>query len=105
MMRDSHVTDELAALLDDVRSYVAFNFDRGPLLEQMSGRFQETKAGLQHAAHLYEGEGKFLSSRLHEITEKHHEVLAAPAVAPVTAEFNRISRAVYEAYEQRIVGF
>lgn len=97
--------DRLAGLIDDVRAYVAFNFDRGPMLEQMSARFQQTKAGLQHAAHLYEGEGKFLSSRLHEITQKHRVVLEAPAVAPVTADFNRISAAIYEAYESRIVGF
>jgi hypothetical protein len=97
--------DRLAALLDDLRAYVAFNFDRGPMLEQMSAGFEKTKAGLQHAAHLYEGEGKFLSSRLHEITEKHRVVLASPVVAPITSEFNRISQAVYEAYESRIVGF
>ena len=98
-------SDPLAALLDDLRAYVAFNFDRGPLLERMSADFEQTKAGLQHAAHLYEGEGKFLSSRLHEITEKHRAVLTAPVVAPVTSEFNRISREIYQAYQDRIVGF
>ncbi len=97
--------DRLAALLDDLRAYIAFNFDRGPTLERMSGEFAKTKAGLQHAAHLYEGEGKFLSSRLHDITEKHRLVLQSPVLLPVTGEFNRISDAIYKAYESRIVGF
>ena len=57
-------TDPLRALLDDVRSYDPFNFDRAPLLEIMSGRFAQTPAGLQHAAHLYEGENKMLGQRL-----------------------------------------
>ena len=98
-------SDPFAALLDDLRAYVAFNFDRGPMLERMSGQFEKTKAGLQHAAHLYEGEGKFLSSRLHDITLKHHVLLESPAVASVTADFNRTSQAIYEAYESRVVGF
>jgi hypothetical protein len=98
-------TDRLAALLDDLRAYVAFNFDRGPLLERMSADFETTKAGLQHAAHLYEGEGKFLSSRLHEITEKHREILESSVVSSVTADFNRISDRIADAYRNRIVGF
>ena len=52
--------DPLAALLDDVRGYVAFNFDRAPVLERLSAQFEQTPAGLQHAAHLYEGESKAL---------------------------------------------
>jgi hypothetical protein len=97
--------DRLAALIDDLRAFAAFNFERGPMLEQMSAGFEQTKAGLQHAAHLYEGEGKFLSSRLQEITEKHRVVLTSPAAAPVTSEFNRTSQAISQAYENRIVGF
>src|SRR6185295_11399005 len=41
--------DPLAALLDEVRAYVAFNFDRAPNLERLSAGFEKTPAGLQHA--------------------------------------------------------
>ena len=74
-------------LLDDVRGYVAFIFDRAPTLERMSGEFERTPAGLQHAAHLYEGENKFLGTRLDEILTKHHTVIDSPAAAPVTRDF------------------
>ncbi len=97
--------DPLAALLDDVRSYAAFTFGRAPVLERMSAEFERTEAGLQHATHLYEGEGKMLGERLERVLEKHHVVLAAPAVQPITADFVTISRRVHEAYANRIVGF
>jgi hypothetical protein len=97
--------DPLAALLDDVRGYVAFIFDRSPTLERMSGEFERTPAGLQHAAHLYEGENKFLGSRLGDILAKHHAVIEAPAVAPVTSEFVSVSRSIQEAYAHHVVGF
>ena len=97
--------DPLAAALDDVRAYVAFNFERAALLERMSAEFERTKAGLQHAAHLYEGEGKVLGVRLSDLLKKHQAVFDAPAVAPVTGEFVSISHAIYEAYASRIVGF
>jgi hypothetical protein len=71
----------------------------------MTAGFVQTQAGLQHATHLYEGEGKVLGVRLNDILEKHKAVLAAPAVAPITNEFNRLSRAVYQKYADRIVGF
>ena len=45
------------------RAYLAFNFDRAPVLEQMSAGFERTEAGLQHAAHLYEGESKVARHR------------------------------------------
>jgi hypothetical protein len=97
--------DPLAALLDDVRGYAAFTFDRAPVLERMSAGFIRTQAGLQHATHLYEGEGKVLGVRLHELLEKHAAVLAATELAPATSEFTRVSREVYAAYSNRIVGF
>jgi hypothetical protein len=97
--------DPLAALLDDVHAYAAFTFGRAPVLERMSAGFVQTEAGYQHATHIYEGEGKMLGVRLKEILDKHHAVLAAPAAAPVTAEFDRLSEGVYKKYADRIVGF
>ncbi len=97
--------DPLAALLDDLRAYLAFNFDRAPVLEEMSEGFQRTQAGLQHAAHLYEGESKYLGAGLSDILGKYQPVVDAPALAPVTSEFVTISRAIYEAYANHIVGF
>ena len=70
-----------------------------------SAGFIQTEAGLQHATHLYEGEGKVLGVRLHELLEKHAAVLGAAALAPTTGEFTRLSGEVYAAYSNRIVGF
>ncbi len=97
--------DPLAALIEDVRAYAAFTFDRAPVLERMSAQFEQTEAGLQHATHLYEGEGKVLGVRLAEILDKHRVVLTAPAVSAVTSEFATISRAVHAKYANRVVGF
>jgi hypothetical protein len=97
--------DPLAALLDDVRAYVAFNFARAPVLERLSGGFERTQAGLQHAAHLYEGEGKYLGTGLADIAKKYQAVLDAPAVAPITAPFASMTRALYDAYAHHVVGF
>jgi hypothetical protein len=97
--------DPLGALLADVRAYAAFTFDRAPVLERMTAEFVKTEAGLQHATHLYEGEGKVLGVRLAEILDKHAAVLAAPEVRPVTAEFVTVSKAVHDLYANRIVGF
>jgi hypothetical protein len=95
----------LAVLLDDVRAYVAFTFDRAPVLERMSGEFEKTEAGLQHATHIYEGEGKVLGERLADILQKHSGVFSAAAVRPVTDEFVTISRSIHDKYANRIVGF
>ncbi|OFW31519.1 MAG: hypothetical protein A3H97_03285 [Acidobacteria bacterium RIFCSPLOWO2_02_FULL_65_29] len=100
-----HVTDPLGALLEDVRAYAAFTFERARVLERMSATFEQTEAGLQHATHLYEGEGKVLGLGLAELLAKHHVVLSAPAVASTAAEFVAVSRAVHDAYANRIVGF
>ncbi|OFW15834.1 MAG: hypothetical protein A3F69_00090 [Acidobacteria bacterium RIFCSPLOWO2_12_FULL_66_10] len=97
--------DPLAALIDDLRAYVAFNFDRAPVLERLSGEFERTPAGLQHAAHLYEGESKYLGSGLSDIVTKYRAVVDAPALAPVTGEFVAIGRSIYEAYAHHVVGF
>ena len=103
--RRSTPHDPLGALLADVRAYATFTFDRAPVLERMTAEFVKTEAGLQHATHLYEGEGKVLGVRLAEILDKHAAVLAAPAVQPVTAEFVTVSKAVHDLYANRIVGF
>jgi hypothetical protein len=95
----------LGALLEDVRAYAAFTFDRAPVLERMSAEFVKTEAGLQHATHIYEGEAKVLGVQLAGILEKHRAVLSAPAVAPLVADFVTISRSVHDAYANRIVGF
>jgi hypothetical protein len=97
--------DPLAALLDELQAYAAYNFDRAPVLERMSAEFERTPAGLQHAAHLYEGECKELGARLKDILNKHHAVLESPATAPVTREFFSTSETVYEAYAEHVVGF
>jgi hypothetical protein len=97
--------DPLRALLDDVASYAGFTFGRAPVLERMTAEFVKTEAGLQHATHLYEGEGKVLGVRLADLLAKHAAVLSAPATASVTADFVRISRSVHDAYANRIVGF
>ena len=95
----------LQALLADVRAYVAFNFERAATLERMSAEFATTKAGLQHATHIYEGEGKYLGVQLAALLEKHRAALSPPAVEPVVRDFVATSRAVHDKYSNRIVGF
>jgi hypothetical protein len=97
--------DPLAALLDDVGAYVAFNFDRAATLESMSAEFEKTPAGLQHAAHLYEGEGKVLGMVLSRILDKHRKTIECPEAAPFTGEFLAESRQIVDAYARRVVGF
>jgi hypothetical protein len=95
----------LAALIDEAREYTAFNLRRSIMLERMSGAFERTPAGLQHATHLYEGEGKVLGARLSEALAKHRATLENPALAGLTAAFARSSAAVHDRYANRIVGF
>jgi hypothetical protein len=98
-------SDASRALIEDLRGYVAFSFERAATLEQMSAGFETTKAGLQHATHIYEGEGKYLGVQLDALLEKHARLLTAPAVQPAVAEFVVASRLIYEKYSNRIVGF
>ena len=95
----------LQALVADVRAYVAFNAARAATIERMSGEFERTKAGLQHATHLYEGEGKFLGVQLAALLDKHQAAISAPVAAPVVAAFVDTSRAIEAKYANRIVGF
>ena len=95
----------LHALLADVRAYVAFNFDRAATLERLSRDFATTKAGLQHATHIYEGEGKYLGVQLVDLLEKHRAVLASLDLAVIVGDFVTASRAIEAKYADRIVGF
>ena len=98
-------SNPLKAFLDDVRAYVAYNFDRATTLERMSGEFEKTKAGLQHATHIYEGEGKYLGVQLATLLEKHRAVLTSKEAGPIVAEFVTRARAIEAKYANRIVGF
>jgi hypothetical protein len=95
----------LRALVDDVSAYVDFTFNRAAVLERMSAEFERSEAGLQHATHLYEGEGKYLGVQLAAILTKHERVLSSPLTAAATSEFVAISRALHDKYANRIVGF
>lgn len=97
--------DPLAALLDDVRAFTAHSFARSALLERLTADFVKTEAGIQHATHIYEGEGKMLSVQFEGLLTKHQAVLASGAVRPAVAGFDRIGRLIQQAYANRIVGF
>jgi hypothetical protein len=98
-------SNPLQAFLSDVRAYVGYSFDRAATLERMSAEFETTSAGLQHATHIYEGEGKYLGVQLAELLQKHAAVLDAREAAPVVADFVRIALAIEQKYANRIVGF
>lgn len=98
-------SDPRKAMLDDVRGYAAFSFERAATLERMSAGFETTKAGLQHATHIYEGEGKYLGVQLDAVLKKHAALLGAPVMQPAVAEFMGASRAIHDKYSNRIVGF
>lgn len=95
----------LAAALDDLRAFVAFNFDRAAVMEQMSAGFERTKAGLQHAAHLYEGEGKIVAEQFAALLTKHRAAIEHPAHAEITRELAAIGRSIRASYANRVVGF
>ena len=97
--------DPLRALLDDVSGYIDSNFTREQMTEPMTLEFSKTKAGLQHSAHFYEGEGKYLGTRLLEVLRKHQAVMNAPGLQPVTQEFAAASRGIFDAYANHVVGF
>jgi hypothetical protein len=95
----------LGRFLDEVSGHVAYNFRRAAVLEEMSGRFERTQAGLQHATHIYEGEGKRLGEQLTMILEKHHAVLEDPGAKTMTAAFVSACLQIQQTYANRIVGF
>jgi hypothetical protein len=95
----------LSAFLEDVARFSDFQFERARLLEEMSGSFDETEAGLQHATHLYEGEGKILGIRLAQVVRKHRLLLERPDFAGVTSPFVETAARIEARYRDRIVGF
>jgi hypothetical protein len=97
--------DPWKALIADLRAFVAFNFERATTLERMSAVFEQTKAGLQHATHIYEGEGKYLGVQLAALLDRHRAVVGAPAVRDVVADFTAGCQAIHDRYANRIVGF
>jgi hypothetical protein len=105
------VRDELAgspgivALIDEMEAFLKFNFVRATTLQSMSAQFIKTNDGLQHAAHLYEGEGKLLGMQLGDILAKHAAVLQAAPLDPALGRFKTVTTAIYDAYKDRVVGF
>jgi hypothetical protein len=71
----------------------------------MSAEFEKTKAGLQHATHIYEGEGKYLGVQLDELVNRHRAVVSDDAGLSVAGDFVTRARAITEKYANRIVGF
>jgi len=95
----------LAALVEEAAAYVHFNLRRAAVLERMSAGFERTKAGLQHATHLYEGEGKAIGTVLSALLAKHRRTLDAASMAAATGPFAEAAARVRDAYANRIVGF
>ena len=95
----------LRAFAEEVGAYVHFNLRRAAILERMTADFQQTKAGLQHATHVYEGEGKAIGAVLAEVLAKHQRTLDDPALAAVTGGFVETAGRIRDAYANRIVGF
>jgi hypothetical protein len=60
---------------------------------------------LQHAAHLYEGECKMLSTGIRDILDKYKGTLSSPATAQVTCKFADTCKSVWLAYAHHVVGF
>ena len=66
----------------------------------------ETEAGLQHATHIYEGEGKVLGRAARgDSRQASRGACGAGATAAVTAEFSRDQPGRVQTYANRIVGF
>jgi hypothetical protein len=97
--------DPLRAFLDDLRGFVAFSFERAAQLAEMSASFEKTQAGLQHATHLYEGEGKIVGQWLASVLEKHERLLTDRRFHGMAGPVVEASRSIREMYANRIVGF
>jgi hypothetical protein len=95
----------LSAFLEEVERFTEFQFERARILETMSGDFERTEAGLQHATHLYEGEGKHLGIQLGEVLRKHQSLLARQELRDVVAPFVEAAARIESRYADRIVGF
>lgn len=97
--------DPLRALMDELQAFSAYHLARTPQMETLSFGYEKTQAGLQHAAHLYEGECKELGMGTGVILKKHEVVLAAPQISGVTSGFLAGARRVSDAYAKHVVGF
>ena len=95
----------LAAFLHEIHHFVEHNFERAEELEVMSAEFEKTKAGLQHATHLYEGEAKIFGIGLMEVLGKHRGVMESEELAQLATSFVVASNEIFDAYANRIVGF
>ena len=95
----------LAAFLYEIHHFVEHNFERAAELEVMSAEFEKTKAGLQHATHLYEGEAKVMGIGLMEVLAKHKGVMESAELAELSTVFVVASNEIFDAYANRIVGF
>ncbi len=93
------------ALVHEMREFTAYNLRRAATLEGMSAEFIKTRAGLQHATHLYEGEAKMVDVQLQALLDKHRSGLEVPVIAAVAGPFRDSCRQVHEMYGNRIVGF
>ena len=71
----------------------------------LSARFERTPAGLQHAAHVYEGERKYVAAGLSQIARKHRTVVESPLIRPIVAEFASVVASIDRMYGQHVVGF
>jgi hypothetical protein len=95
----------VCALMNEAQAYVAYNLKRAAMLEEMTARFEQTEAGLQHATHVYEGEGKILGIVAGKILDKHRAALSTPKISALAHSFVVSAEEVHQGYSNRIVGF
>ncbi|MBI2821059.1 MAG: hypothetical protein HYX74_02430 [Acidobacteria bacterium] len=97
--------EPMAAFLREVRGSVSYNLGRASLLEGMSAEFEKSEPGLQHATHLYEGEGKALGAGLMRVLDKHRSTIEDRAVSELCDPFVKSCQEIQRVYANRIVGF
>jgi hypothetical protein len=107
--RLDQVRDELPpgtrAFLEEIRLFADHHFSRATEWEVLSAAFEQTRAGLQHATHLYEGKNKALGQELAALVAKHQAAIETTELADLSREFVQTSLGIHQAYENRIVGF
>jgi hypothetical protein len=94
-----------ATFVEEVERFTEFSFRRASMLERMSAEFEKTEAGLQHATHLYEGEGKVMGIWLASILDEHRAFLARVDSAEIASPFLEIAARIQARYADRVVGF
>jgi hypothetical protein len=93
------------AFVQEIGRFTEFNFRRASILEEMSAGFEKSEAGLQHATHLYEGEGKVMGVWLAAILDKHRPFLERSDSAGIASPFLEIAGRIQAKYADRVVGF